>query len=158
MFKNQSSLLNLVLLLKNKYSRQCSYKIISYILYLFLYQFKNIATIIISRMEATVSTNDINDYSVSELNYLRESIENMNKFNQVEVLRIFNKHKDVTLNENKYGIHINLSELTKDVLDELSIHVKYVNTQEKTLNTIEQQKQDYKNTYFSKDIKDNSKN
>jgi hypothetical protein len=109
-------------------------------------------------MEATVSTNDINDYSVSELNYLRESIENMNKFNQVEVLRIFNKHKDVTLNENKYGIHINLSELTKDVLDELSIHVKYVNTQEKTLNTIEQQKQDYKNTYFSKDIKDNSKN
>ena len=109
-------------------------------------------------MEALVSTNDINNYSVSELNYLRESIENMNKFNQVEVLRIFNKYRDVTINENKYGIHINLSELKKEVLDELTIYIKYVNTQESTLNMIEQQKEDYRNTYFSKDIKDNSKN
>jgi hypothetical protein len=108
-------------------------------------------------MEAIISTNDINNYSVSELNYLRESIENMNKFNQVEVLRIFNKNKDIMLNENKYGIHINLSEVKKDVLDELSIYVKYVNTQESTLNKIEQEKEDYKNTYFSKDIKDITK-
>lgn len=108
-------------------------------------------------MEAIISTNDINNYSVSELNYLRESIENMNKFNQVEVLRLFNKHNDVTLNENKYGIHINLSELKNDVLDELAIYVKYVNNQEKTLNVVEQKKEDFKNTYFTKDIKDISK-
>jgi len=108
-------------------------------------------------MEAILSTNNINNYSVSELNYLRESIENMNKFNQIEVLRIFNKHKDVTLNENKYGIHINLSELKKDVLDELSLYVKYVNTQESTLNAVEQKKEHYRNTYFSKDIKDTIK-
>jgi hypothetical protein len=108
-------------------------------------------------MEAIISTNDINNYSVSELNYLRESIENMNKFNQVEVLRILNKHNDVTLNENKYGIHINLSELKKEVLDELSIYVKYVVTQETTLHAIEKQKDDYRNTYFLKDIKDTDK-
>lgn len=107
-------------------------------------------------MEAIVSTNDINNYSVSELNYLREAIENMNKFNQVEVLRIMNKHKTVTLNENKYGIHINLSELKNDVLDEISLYVKYVNTQENMLDFVEQQKEDYRNTYFSKDIKDNT--
>lgn len=109
-------------------------------------------------MEAIVSTNDINNYSVSELNYLRESIENMNKFNQIEVLRILNKHKDVMLNENKYGTHINLSELKKSVLDDLSLYVKYVNTQENALNVIEQQKEDYRNTYFIKDIKDTTKN
>jgi len=109
-------------------------------------------------MEAIVSTNDINNYSVSELNYLRESIENMNKFNQIEVLRILNKHKDVILNENKYGTHINLSEVKKSVLDDLSFYVKYVNTQENALNVIEQQKEDYRNTYFIKDIKDTSKN
>jgi hypothetical protein len=108
-------------------------------------------------MEAILSTNDVNNYSVSELNYIRETIENMNKFNQIEVLRILNKHSDVTLNENKYGIHINLSELKKEILDELNIYIKYVNTQEITLNNIEKQKEDYKNTYFSKDIKDNSK-
>jgi hypothetical protein len=108
-------------------------------------------------MEATVSTNEINNYSVSELNYLRVSIENMNKFNQLEVLRIFNKRKDITLNENKYGIHINLSELKKEALDELSIYVKYVNTQESSLNFVEQQKEDYRNIYFTKDIKDTCK-
>ena len=108
-------------------------------------------------MEAILSKNDINNYSVSELNYLRESIENMNKFNQVEVLRILNKYSNVTLNENKYGIHINLSELKKEVLDDLSIYVKYVVTQETSLNAIEQQKEDYRNTYFSKDIKDTGK-
>jgi len=104
-----------------------------------------------------MSTNDINNFSVSELNYIRESIENMNKFNQVEVLRILNKHSEVTINENKYGIHINLSELSKEILDELNVYINYVKTQEITLNSIEQQKEDYKNTYFSKDIKDNSK-
>jgi len=99
-------------------------------------------------MEAIMSTNDINNFSVSELNYIRESIENMNKFNQVEVLRILNKHSEVTINENKYGIHINLSELSKEILDELNVYINYVKTQEITLNSIEQQKEDYKNTYF----------
>jgi hypothetical protein len=108
-------------------------------------------------MEATISTNDINNVSVSELNYIREIIENMNKFNQIQVLKILNKYKEVTLNENKYGIHINLSELSKEIIDKLSDYIKYVNTQEKTLNYIEQQKETYRNTYFSKDIKDNTK-
>jgi len=109
-------------------------------------------------MEAIVSTNEINNYSVSELNYLRESIENMNKFNQVEVLRLLYKHKDVTLNENKYGTHINLSEVKKEILDELSVYIKYVNAQESNLNVVEQQKEDYRNTYFSKDIKGKTDN
>jgi hypothetical protein len=43
-------------------------------------------------MEAILSTNDVNNYSVSELNYIRESIENMNKFNQIAVLKILHKH------------------------------------------------------------------
>lgn len=105
-------------------------------------------------MEVSVSKNELNNFSISELNYIRDSIENMNKFNQIEVLRILNKHKDVILNENKYGIHINLSELRKDILDELNIYIKYVNTQEITLHQVEQQKENFKNIYFTKDNKD----
>ena len=108
-------------------------------------------------MEAIVSTNEINNFSVSELNYIRESIENMNKFNQIEVLRILHKYEDVTINENKYGIHINLSEVKKEILEELKIYINYVKTQEIALNTVEQQKEEYKNTFFTKDIKDNYK-
>jgi len=104
-----------------------------------------------------MSTNDVNNFSVSELNYIRDSIENMNKFNQIEVLRILNNHKDVTINENKYGIHINLSDLKKDLLDELNVYIKYVNTQEVALHQVEKEKETYKNTYFTKDIKDKNK-
>ena len=108
-------------------------------------------------MEITMSTNEINNFSVSELNYIRDSIENMNKFNQIEVLRILNNNKDVTINENKYGIHINLSDLKREILDELNVYIKYVNTQEVTLHQIEKEKESYKNTYFTKDIKDKNK-
>jgi hypothetical protein len=105
-------------------------------------------------MEVSVSTSEINNFSVSELNYIREAVENMSKFNQIEILRILKKHKDVILNENKYGIHINLSEIKTEILDEMSVYINYVNTQEVALNNIEKQKAEYKNTYFSKDIKD----
>jgi hypothetical protein len=105
-------------------------------------------------MEVSVSTNDVNTFSVSELEYVRETIENMNKFNQIEVLRIMNKHSDVTLNENKYGVHINLSELKNEIIEELSDYIKYVNTQEVTLHQIEKQKENFKNIYFTKDNKD----
>ena len=110
-----------------------------------------------NKMEATLSTTTGNNFSVSELNFIRETIENMNKFNQIEVLRILNRHNDVTLNENKYGVHINLTDLDKNIINELALYIKYVNAQEIALNSIEQQKEDYRNTYFSKDIKDNIK-
>ena len=107
----------------------------------------------------STSTNEnANAMDLVQLNTVRESIENMSKFNQVEVLRILTKHKEVTINENKYGIHINLSELNNSILDELLVYIKYVNTQEIDLNNIEKQKQDYKNIYFLKDNKDNSSN
>ena len=102
-------------------------------------------------MEAVVHTNEFNHYSVSELNYLRENIENMSKFNQIEILRILYNHKNVILNENKHGVHVNLSELPKEILDDLAIYIKYVSTQENTLNIDEKQKTDYKNKFFFKE-------
>jgi len=108
---------------------------------------------------------DINidtDIDINELIFIRDKIELMNKFNQVEVLRVLHNHKNVTLNENKYGIHINLTELSKDIINELKTYINYVNTQEINLNSIEQQKESFKNIYFTKDNKDigtkNSKN
>jgi len=84
-----------------------------------------------------------------DLVLIRDYIEKMSKFHQVEVLRILNKHKEVILNENKYGIHINLTELNDDIIEELSTYVNYVNTQELTLKQDEKQKEEFKNIYFS---------
>jgi hypothetical protein len=96
------------------------------------------------------------DYDLTMLNNIREKIEKMSKFNQIEVLRILNNHKEVTINENKYGIHINLTELSNELIEELKVYINYVNTQEFELNQAEQEKENYKNTYFdNKDNKDN---
>ena len=106
----------------------------------------------------TVECHKSNTVSGTNLNNIREAIEGMSKFNQIEVLRILTRHKEVIINENKYGIHINLSELSDELLEELLVYIKYVNTQEIELNNIEKQKQDYKNNYFLKDNKDNTSN
>jgi hypothetical protein len=90
-----------------------------------------------------------NTFDFNELNQIRETIENMNKFNQIEILRILNKHSEVTLNENKYGVHINLTELSHDIIEELVSYSIYVSKQEITLHQVEQQKETFKNTYFT---------
>jgi hypothetical protein len=97
------------------------------------------------------------DSEFTELNFVRDSIEAMTKFNQVEILRILTKNKNVTINENKYGIHINLSEVNKVTINELKMYINYVNTQEIQLDQNEKQKENFKNIYFLKDVKDNSK-
>ena len=97
------------------------------------------------------------EYDLNKLNYIREQIETMSKFNQIEVLRILIKNKDMNINENKYGIHINLSDLNDSVLQELLFYITYVNNQETYLNSVEKEKEQYKNTFFIKD-KDNKDN
>jgi hypothetical protein len=68
-------------------------------------------------------------------------------------LRILHKN-NITLNENRYGVHINLSELKKEIIDELQIYINYVNTQEITLHNVEKQKETFKSIYFTKDNKE----
>jgi hypothetical protein len=93
-------------------------------------------------------------YDYIQLNNIRDQIENMTKFNQIEVLRILSNNKEVIINENKYGIHINLSDLSIPVIKELVVYIKYVQTQELYLSSIEKEKENYKNTFFVKDNKD----
>ena len=110
---------------------------------------------ILTNNELIKSVDENNSFSVNELNHIREVIESMNKFNQIEILRILNNHSEIILNENKYGVHINLSELKKEIIDELIFFIKYVNTQETTLHQVEKQKENFKTIYFTKDNKDN---
>ena len=83
-------------------------------------------------------------YDMNELNSMRDQIENMSKFNQLEILRILTKNKDVIINENKYGIHINLSDIDISILKELTLYIKYVQKQESFLNNTEEEKERYK--------------
>jgi hypothetical protein len=97
-----------------------------------------------------VINKESNNLDFNRLNQLRETIENMSKFNQIEILRLLTNHTDVIINENKYGIHINLTELNQHIIDELEVYIKYVKAQEIELYNVEKQKEDYKNTFFHK--------
>jgi hypothetical protein len=92
--------------------------------------------------------------TISELEIIRQKIEIMPKFNQVEILRILSKNDSVTLNENKYGTFINLTDLPQDIIENLKSYINYVTTQECNLNALEKQKEEFKNIYFAKDNKD----
>ena len=94
--------------------------------------------------------------NVEELNIIREKIESMPKFNQIEVLRILSKYSKIILNENKYGVLVNMTDFEDEVIDKLKNYISYVNTQESNLNEIEVQKENFKNIYFVKDNKDNN--
>ena len=92
---------------------------------------------------------------MSNLNCLKESIEELSKFHQVEILKILKSDDSITINENKNGIFINMTSLKDLTITQLEDYLKYVNKQEKQLSDIEAQKDELSNTYF-KDNKDNS--
>lgn len=90
----------------------------------------------------------VNHYTQSQLNSLREQIEQMSKNNQIDVLRILYDHQKMALNENQYGVHINLTELPDELLDKMNSYLDYVKNQESYLNEAEQEKKQYKTTFF----------
>ena len=94
--------------------------------------------------------------NVEELNSIREKIESMPKFNQIEVLRILSKYNKITLNENKYGVLVNMTDFEDEVIEKLKNYISYVNTQESNLSEVELQKEKFKNIYFVKGNKDNN--
>ena len=86
---------------------------------------------------------------IIRLKSLQEKIELLSKFNQIEILKILHKN-NVMINENKYGCHINLTEVSNDVIEEMEMYLKYVSSQEIDLHHIEQQKEEFKHTFFDK--------
>lgn len=86
---------------------------------------------------------------VDKLNNLKVQIEKLEKSKQIEILRILVNSQKVSINENQYGIHINLTDLPKELIDELNLYIDYINQQEKELADGEQIKNDYKVNYFN---------
>ena len=86
---------------------------------------------------------------------LKEQIEDLTKFHQIEILKILKGDDTITLNENKNGIFINLTNLKESIVIHLEDYLKYVQKQEKQLTDIENKKDELSNIFF-KDNKDNS--
>lgn len=83
------------------------------------------------------------------LEELKSKIEQLNKQHHIEVLKILKKNNNVTLNENKSGVYVNLSLLPEQSIADVFNYVKYIEEQEATLSSLESQKMDFKNTFFN---------
>lgn len=89
---------------------------------------------------------------------LKETIEKMDIINQKEVLNIF-KDNSVNISENNNGSFINLSNISKDVIDKIEKYIKYFNEQQSNLEYIEHEKINIQNEFFlSNKDKKNKKN
>ena len=85
---------------------------------------------------------------------LRDKIQALDKFHQIEIFKIL-KTDNVNYTENRNGIFINMNELDNKIIKKIEKYLHYVSTQQNQLDVVEQQKEQYKLSFF-KDNKDNN--
>ena len=89
-----------------------------------------------------------------ELSSLKENIENLSFFHQVEVLRILNEHNSSMLNENKNGVFINLTNVDTPTIQKMKDYLKYVLKQETHITSIEDEKKKLSKQFFNEGNKE----
>ena len=72
----------------------------------------------------------------------------MEKYHQIEILRILNKFPEVKTNENNNGTFVNLTELSGEIITELVKYTDYVDEQQKLLKKVETEKEQLEQTFF----------
>lgn len=91
----------------------------------------------------------MSEISAINIQELRDRIEKMDKYHQIEVLRILKKHVvDVHKNENKNGTFINLSELNQASLHDIVAYANYFDEQQNELNKGEEEKVQIQKNFF----------
>jgi len=84
-----------------------------------------------------------------DLETMKNKIEKMGKQQHIEILNIIkNASTSAKLNENKSGVFINLTYLTKPVLDEINQYIDLVQQQENSIRAFETKHEEFKNRYF----------
>lgn len=89
-----------------------------------------------------------------KLAILKENIEVLSFFHQVEVLRILNEKNSSILNENKNGVFINLTSVDNETINKLQTYLKYVSKQESQIVSIEDEKKKLSEQYFQEQPKE----
>jgi hypothetical protein len=82
------------------------------------------------------------------MNALKERIEHMEKYHQIEILRILSKRPDVKTNENNNGTFVNLTELSPEIIKDLEKYTDYVDEQQKLLKKVETEKEELEQNFF----------
>jgi hypothetical protein len=114
-----------------------------------------ISYILVRSIMAFSSETDLILKTPDHLFKMKTTIESMNKYHQIEILKILSKNL-CKLNENKSGVYVNLSFVPDETVRELNEYINYTREQEDSIITMEYQKEEFKNAFFSeKEDKDN---
>jgi hypothetical protein len=105
----------------------------------------------LTETETEIPIKTAKPYTESFLTQLRDSIDKLSKTNHIEILRILTSESE-DINENQYGVHINLSELPPDTINKICLYVQYVKSQEKEFGVFEELKDQYKTNFFNEEI------
>jgi len=84
---------------------------------------------------------------IERLQTIKDTIEQFNKQQQIEVLRILIA-SSANMSENNNGSFINLTELPNTILEELETNITFVKTQQNQLLDMEQEKDSIKKEFF----------
>ena len=87
-----------------------------------------------------------------DLENIKQKVESLAKIHQIEVLRILKSAPGTKINENKSGVFVNLSFLPKLTIDAIVQYIRYIQEQERALQTIESQKNAFKTEFFKEEI------
>ena len=79
---------------------------------------------------------------------LKDRIEVMEKYHQIEILRILSNFTSVKTNENNNGTFVNLTELSAEIIKDLERYADYVDEQQKLLKKVEKEKEVIEQTFF----------
>jgi len=88
---------------------------------------------------------------VDDLYQIQQNIANMNKLSHIQILQILIDNK-IEMNENKYGVHVNLSNCDTDTINELKKFIAINVKQHELLHNIEDKKKDVIDKYFTSQI------
>lgn len=85
---------------------------------------------------------------VQDLNKLKSKIEILEKKDQINILQLFKKYNNILLNENSNGTFINITDIDKELYNELLKYISYIETQKLYINKDEDKKNKLEETYF----------
>ena len=79
---------------------------------------------------------------ITDLKRLRDNIEKMERIHQIHIFKIL-KENQIEFTENSNGVFVNMTLLDDTTLKQINNFIKYVNLQQKQLESIEDIKAQY---------------
>jgi hypothetical protein len=84
---------------------------------------------------------------ITDLKRLRDNIEKMERIHQIHIFKIL-KENQIEFTENSNGVFVNMTLLDDATLKQINNFIKYVNLQQKQLESIEDIKAQYQKEFY----------